>query len=352
MEQVSSEAADDRHVAKFRVLSSYNPHFANHDHSSVPPTLPSISPERPSFDQALQKSKPVAQNECERWGLLRGLESLHIGEDEAGNAFVRGDIIQYLRAREGLPNLANTASREQGKEIRGISSSGGVDGDEILRKSQRFARTTHSYEAFRSFIADFANFLFPWAALYLADHMTLHTQLKKGDWGTVFTAGESDVPNLGESDLGENHRSDFEALTGWSAKPFAILLSGFREVMFIDEDSLFFRDPAVLFEDHECQRTEALFFHDRVFQPGLKKDSLKQIMPQPVPKLEKQSYWWTGEVGHVHTGDLLKNKVRRPHSAAVHYCQRSFIVDPRLPRGEGEGDGWVLLEVNVFWLYP
>ncbi|KAI1637745.1 glycosyltransferase family 71 protein [Biscogniauxia mediterranea] len=491
---------------------SYNPHWTKHTDSPGPPTLPSISSERPSFDEALQKVismlpdevymreflRPVEAGGAERMreigvrtrayrSYFEAWEILHLGEDEAGNMFVRDDIIQYLRARESLPSLAYTASSEQGQEIRDMGSSGGeVENDEILLKSQQLSRTIQSYEAFRSFITDFANVLFLWTAPYFANHMTLHTHLKNGGRGIVLTAGDNQAPwllttiysfrqlgctlpievmYLGESDLGEDYRSDLEALpgvttrdisamvndegwklAGWAVKPFAILLSSFREVIFIDADSLFFRDPAVLFEDPEYRRTGALFFRDRVFEPGSKKDFLKQIMPRPVPKLAKQSPWWTGESSHaqesgvvvvdkwrhfmalllvcrfngsdrdkrndidgiynlmygdketfwigfllsgdesyafhggatgsmgiveppkketeddegkeelVHfgldgrplwfNGWLLKNKYAG-RAAQRFVSVESFIMEPRLPREEGEGDAWMLLDSNV-----
>ncbi|KAI1490954.1 glycosyltransferase family 71 protein [Biscogniauxia mediterranea] len=395
---------------------SYNPHWTKHTHPPGPPTPPSISSERPSFDEALQKVISMLPDEVYRREFLRPVEAgvaermremgfrtrayrsyfeaweiLHLGEDAAGNMFVRDDIIQYLRARESLPSLAYTASGEQGQESRDIGSSSGgvVENDEILLKSQQLSRTIQSYEAFRSFITDFANLLFPWTAPYFANHMTLHTHLKNGGRGIVLTAGENQAPwllttiysfrqlgctlpievmYLGESDLGEDHRSDLEALpgvttrdisamvndegwelAGWAAKPFAILLSSFREVIFIDADSLFFRDPAALFEDPEYRRTGALFFRDRVFQPGSKKDFLKQIMPRPVPRLAKQSPWWTGESTHVQESGVVVVDKWRHFMALLLVCR--FNGSDRDKRNDIDGVYDLMYgDKETFWI--
>ncbi|KAI5917848.1 mannosyltransferase putative-domain-containing protein [Camillea tinctor] len=324
---------------------------------SIPiPPWTRTSAKRSAFDKALQKVISLLPDEVYRSKLLRPIttggaermreigirtriyrtyfeawENLHLVEDEAGNMFVRDDVIQSLYAREGLLNLA------AGVPSNGIqdTSSNREDDKEVLRKSQQLAQTIRTYETFRSFLKEFADFLFPWTTPYFANHMTLHAQFKRHGRGIVLTAGNDQAPWLlttiysfrqlgctlpievvyhGELDLGKDYRSDLEALpgvitrdistmindsgwelTGWAVKPFAILLSSFREVIFIDADALFFRNPALLFDDPDYQRTGALFFRDRNAPVDSKQDFLKTIMPHPVPKLAKQSSWWTGE---------------------------------------------------------
>lgn len=94
-------------------------------------------------------------------------------------------------------------------------------------------------------------------------------------------------------------------LAGWAVKPFAILLSSFREVIFIDADSLFFKNPEVLFADPEYQETGALFFHDRITQPRSRKQWLQDIMPKPIPKMAMESRFWTGISGHMQESGVV-----------------------------------------------
>lgn len=254
-------------------------------------------------------------------------EALHLTEDDEGGIYVRDDVVQYLRSHQHK-------SQSQDDE----SDDGGLAG-------MTLAQTIRAYEAYRVFLLKFSQLLFPWTAPYFSDHMSLHAHFKKGGRGIVLTAGDDQAPYLlttivtfrnlgcnlpievmylGDQDLGEDYRMELEALdgvvtrdiaqmtndegwklAGWAAKPFAILLSSFREVIFIDADSLFFKNPEVMFEDPGYKDTGALFFRDRLIMPESKKRWLQQVLPKPIPKLAKQSRFWTGESGHMQESGVL-----------------------------------------------
>lgn len=84
-----------------------------------------------------------------------------------------------------------------------------------------------------------------------------------------------------------------------------MLLSSFREVIFIDADSVFLKNPEVLFDDEGYTQTGALFFHDRLVSPETKKAWLQSVMPKPIPRLAKESRWWTGESGHMQESGVV-----------------------------------------------
>ncbi|KAI9347031.1 mannosyltransferase putative-domain-containing protein [Obelidium mucronatum] len=51
---------------------------------------------------------------------------------------------------------------------------------------------------------------------------------------------------------------------GWSMKPFAMLASSFRRVIFVDADALFFQDPRVLLHESAIvKRFGQMFYYDR-----------------------------------------------------------------------------------------
>lgn len=98
-----------------------------------------------------------------------------------------------------------------------------------------YARAVYTYDYFRSFLAKFANVLFPWVMPFFPDHMTLHAGTYTGGRGIVFTAGNDqakyldtsirtfrslgcnlpiEILYLGEDDLSEEHRDRLEALDG------------------------------------------------------------------------------------------------------------------------------------------
>lgn len=301
--------------------------------------------ERPKFEKALTRVISLLPGEMEGRDLLRPVEGtgkeklremglrvreykkffkawedLHLAFDDEGGSYVRDDVIQYLRHHKHEPTSDDYADSS-------------------------FAQTVHSYEAYRTFLVKFGQLLFPWTAPYFPDHMTLHSHFKKGGRGMVLTAGDDQAPYLlttipifrklgctlpievmylGDSDLSEDYRADLEALdgvitrdiaqmvndegwklAGWAAKPFAILHSSFREVIFIDADSLFMKNPEVMFEDPSYQKTGALFFRDRLIMPESKKRWLQQILPKPISRQVKQSRFWTGDSGHMQESGVV-----------------------------------------------
>lgn len=92
---------------------------------------------------------------------------------------------------------------------------------------------------------------------------------------------------------------------GWAAKAFAILMSSFREAIFIDADSFFFVDPTTLFDDEGYRTTGALFFKDRNVSPENKRAWIKSILPTPISAKVKQNRMWTGESGHMQESGVI-----------------------------------------------
>ncbi|KIW63747.1 hypothetical protein PV04_08726 [Phialophora macrospora] len=352
---------------------------------------PSSFSERPKFEKALSRVISLLPGEMEGRDLLRPVEgtgkeklremglrvreykkffeaweNLHLTFDEEGGSYVRDDVIQYLRHHQHLPT-----------------------DDEFGEIS--LAQTIHSYEAYRYFLVKFGQLLFPWTAPYFPDHMTLHSHFKKGGRGIVLTAGDDQAPfllttiptfrnlgcdlpieimYLGDSDLSEDYRSDLESLdgvvtrdiaqmvndegwklAGWAAKPFAILHSSFREVIFIDADSLFFVNPSTLFDDPGYQKTGALFFRDRLIMPEKKKRWLQQILPKPISRQVKQSRMWTGDSGHMQeSGVVVVDKWR-------HFIALLFVTRMNGPDRDGNKDegrvgvyDMVYGDKETFWL--
>lgn len=239
-------------------------------------------------------------------------EELHLVTQHDDNIYVRDDLVSYIRAKFSKENFP-----------------------EKLRK----------YESYRYFLAKLSALLFPWTSPYFADHMSLHASFYHGGRGIVFTTGDNHAPfllttipslrtlgcnlpieimYLGDSDLSESSRAALEDLSGvttrdlsamvndegwrlrgWASKPFSILFSSFREVIFIDADSLFFVNPEVLFDDEDYIRTGALFFKDRMIMPENKKQWLQKILPKPISKSVMQSRMWTGESGHMQESGVV-----------------------------------------------
>lgn len=320
---------------------------------------------RPGFDEALTRITNLLPSELEIRGLLQPIEStgearlrefgirarrykkyfeawedLHLVPDPEGGTYIRDDVIQYIHDQHRATNTA--------------------DGHNDL------AEALHAYEGFRDLLVQLSGLLYPYTAPYFPDHMTLHSHLKKGGRGIVLTAGNDQVAYLltqipilrrlgcslpievmyvGNGDLNWDSRQDLEDLGGvvtrdlgamthpegwqvasWAAKPFAILLSSFREVIFIDADSFFFVNPEVLFADPGYARTGTLFFRDRLIMPEVRREWLQSILPQPVSRNVKQSRMWIGESGHQQeSGVIVVDKYR--HFMALLFTSRMNGAD-------------------------
>ena len=88
-------------------------------------------------------------------------------------------------------------------------------------------------------------------------------------------------------------------------KPWAMLMSSFQEVLFMDADVLFFVDPETLFEDSQYRAARALFFKDRNLGREEKRKWLKKVLPSPISKKVKGNRLWTGESGHMQDSGVV-----------------------------------------------
>ncbi|KAF9366153.1 hypothetical protein BGX34_005704 [Mortierella sp. NVP85] len=61
---------------------------------------------------------------------------------------------------------------------------------------------------------------------------------------------------------------DMLKLSGWAVKPFAVLISRFKEAILMDSDAYFLADPVVLFEDSGYKEVGTVYFYDRLLFPG------------------------------------------------------------------------------------
>jgi alpha 1,3-mannosyltransferase len=280
-------------------------------------------------------------------------EALHVVTDSlSDNAFVRDDILRHIRDTKDI-SLFTSGSRVE---------------------------AVHQYETYRYFLSNMSSVLFPWTNPYFSDHMTLHGHMYNAGRGIVISGSDSQAPYiktaissframgctlpvevmyLGDSDLSEDIRTDLESipdvmtrdirkmvndqgweLEGWAGKAFAAFLSSFREVILLDADVLFLKDPAVLFDEPGYVDTGALFFADRTVYPQDKRTFLRKIMPKPISKKMKTSRWWAGESGEAQeSGVVVVDKWR--HFLSVFLTARINGPDRRdTDAGQGTYSFW------------
>ncbi|KAJ0123197.1 lpha-mannosyltransferase [Diaporthe amygdali] len=297
---------------------------------------------------------------------LEAWEDLHLVPDSEGGTYIRDDVLQYIHDQHRISNNEE-------------------DGYNDL------AETVHAYESYRQLLVRLSELLFPFTAPYFPDHMTLRSHIQKGGRGIALTAGNDQVAYLltqipilrrlgcdlpievmyaSDADLNRDSRQDLEdlegvvtrdigamvrdqgwTLAGWAIKPFAILLSSFREVIFIDSDSFFFRNPEVMFDDPGYVKTGALFFRDRLIMPELRRRWLQSILPQPVSRNVKQSRLWSGDSGHQQESGVLVVDTYR------HFMAMLLVTRMNGPDRDGNRDDhkvgvydMVYGDKETFWL--
>jgi len=246
--------------------------------------------------------------------LFDAWEDLHLVFHEK-QVVIQDDVISYLRKRQKSFHALKGNARKT-----------------VIDEPLDLAQTIREYMNFRWLLQQLGDVLFPWIRPYFGDHMQLHAQLYAGGRGIVYTAGTDQAPfvmtsigvlrelgcdlpievmYLGEGDLDVDAREKLEdmpgvitrdirlmvkdegwQLAGWAGKPFAILFSSFREVIFIDADSLFMQDPSTLFDDPGYKETGALFFYDRLMKGDGKRHWMETVLPKPVSKKARKSRMW------------------------------------------------------------
>ncbi|KAF9907217.1 hypothetical protein EC991_011207 [Linnemannia zychae] len=100
-------------------------------------------------------------------------------------------------------------------------------------------------------------------------------------------------------------------LEGWAAKPFAMLVSSFSEVILMDSDVYYMIDPALLFEDPGYKETGTLYFYDRTLFPGAgfrKKEWMESFLPT-MSNHPARTRWFNNKGDHeMESGVVVFNK--------------------------------------------
>ncbi|KAL6635796.1 mannosyltransferase putative-domain-containing protein [Neocallimastix sp. 'constans'] len=103
----------------------------------------------------------------------------------------------------------------------------------------------------------------------------------------------NEFENIYLSDITNYFDNNIVNISGWAIKPFSILASRFEEVILMDADALFLRDPIELFKEKGYQEKGTLFFRDRTLFPGENSASkwLKSWLINPLPETKELRFW-------------------------------------------------------------
>jgi len=139
----------------------------------------------------------------------------------------------------------------------------------------------------------------------------------------IFYNGEDDLSeekrellskfdNIYLTDISEFFDNEIINLGGWAIKPFSILASRFEEVILMDADAVYIRDPMVLFEDEGYIEKGTIFFRDRTLFPGSHQGSewLKSWMTNPLSDTKNLRYWKEETSHEMESSTVVINKTR------------------------------------------
>lgn len=227
----------------------------------------------------------------------------------------REDVVQYLQCQANI-----------------VPQATGMNQSQILKAIQL-------YDTYRWLVTNMGQTLFPWTAPYFPDHLSLYMRTKNGGKGIVFTVGNGQVSYIltsivtlrklgcdlpievmyqGDKDLHPKMRQRIEAypgvvtrnlehmihtsngwkFVGFDMKPFAMLVSSFREVILVDADVGFLQNPETMFLDDGYVETGTLFFYDRIHSKNEKRTEwLYTAMPQPFSERLEQKLNISSEIG-------------------------------------------------------
>jgi len=98
--------------------------------------------------------------------------------------------------------------------------------------------------------------------------------------------------NIYISDISKYFNNDITKIRRWAIKPFAILASRFEEVILIDADAFYIKDPSELFNDSGYIEKGSLFFKDRTLKYTSKRYKfLKSFIINPLPETKELDIW-------------------------------------------------------------
>ncbi|ORX61068.1 hypothetical protein BCR36DRAFT_401320 [Piromyces finnis] len=113
------------------------------------------------------------------------------------------------------------------------------------------------------------------------------------------------------TDISTLFNNEILNLSGWAVKPFSILGSRFEEIIFMDADVVFVRDPAELFDEPGYIETGTLFYKDRtLFSNDKSLEWLKKWMTDPLPETKELRYWEGKTYHEMESGVVVIHKIK------------------------------------------
>lgn len=149
------------------------------------------------------------------------------------------------------------------------------------------------------YLRDALNFKLPIEVLYMGD----------GDLSNENRAKLETVENVKTVNLYDRISDTDEKLklAGWAGKPISIFSSSFQEVIFVDADVLFLKNPSLVFDEPQYKTSGSLFYTDRSLFPdqGEQAKKIAALLPEPLSDKIKENAYFKHTSGHAQESGVV-----------------------------------------------
>ncbi|KAJ3317358.1 hypothetical protein HDU76_001219 [Blyttiomyces sp. JEL0837] len=155
------------------------------------------------------------------------------------------------------------------------------------------------------------------------------------------------LPNVTTVDTVKLTGSEGPLMGGWAIKPFAMLVSKFREVIFVDADALFIQNPDLVLNNSKVYRDYGqMFFNDRSLGIGTEPKWFRGFVKYPSQYAEGNRYLRKISVHEMESGVVVLDKGRTDVLLGLlTVCKLNSKVER-----DGNIYHWVHGDKDTFWI--
>ncbi|ORX59073.1 hypothetical protein BCR36DRAFT_579711 [Piromyces finnis] len=142
----------------------------------------------------------------------------------------------------------------------------------------------------------------PIEIIFMGDEdLSLSNRKQLEGWGPIYF-----------TDISNTFKNSIVGIEGWAIKPFALIASRFEEIILMDADVTYIRNPEILFEEEGYKATGTFFFKDRTLNQGQHTGVkwLKTWMVDPLPPTKESRFWKEMSEHEMDSSTVVVHKTR------------------------------------------
>lgn len=154
------------------------------------------------------------------------------------------------------------------------------------------------------------------------------------------------MDNVVCTDITQILDNDILKLSGWAIKPFSILASKFSQVILMDADTIFMKDPELLFDEDAFKTIGSIFYKDRTLFPNVawQANWLHSFLPHPISEQVKSLRYYQERTAHEQDSAVVAINKPLVLNALLSVCNLNGLLQRELMYKKVHGDK------ETFWL--